>query len=327
MRKNWTAFKNLQKHNQIFRIINLVVMALLCLACVALAFYYGFVYDPNNRIVPAICIAILSLVPLAIEGIFGRRFNNVVFLSIEIYLIFAGLIGSVLNVYYLVSWYDIVIHILMGYLVAMCGIFVISRLGNYKKMSVVLVIFFCFCFSLAIEVLWEIFEWGADNLFNQTMQGEKLPGVNQPLVGDTMLDLVCNTTGATIFFFHFVIGKFSKKSLGINFIEKQLIREDVLLEQNLTYKSQAENSVENGMQIKENAVKAEKETDFTGKQEDKTKENVEQTKEITKEDKDNKNAEQKQENKKLTKNQSNKKTIQNKNQTKKTNKSQQKSSK
>ena len=90
-------------------------------------------------------------------------------------------------------------------------------------------IFFCLCFSLAIEVLWEIFEWGADNLFNQTMQGEKLPGVNQPLVGDTMLDLVCNTTGAAIFFFHFLIGKFSKKSLGINFIEKQLTKEEALM--------------------------------------------------------------------------------------------------
>ena len=79
MRKNWTAFKSLHKQNQIFRIVNLVVMGALCLTCVALAFYYGFVYDPNNRIVPAICIALLALVPLVIEMIFGRRFNNVVF--------------------------------------------------------------------------------------------------------------------------------------------------------------------------------------------------------------------------------------------------------
>lgn len=229
MRKNWKAFKQLEKHNKIFRIINLVVMALLCCSCVALAFYYGFVYDPNNRIVPAVCIALLSLVPLVVELIFGRRFNNVVFLAIEIYLIFAGLIGSVLNVYYLTSWYDIVIHILMGYLVAMCGIFVISRLGEYKKFNVVLVALFCVCFSLAIEVLWEIFEWAADSLFGQTMQGEKLPGVNQPLVGDTMLDLVCNTTGAVVFFFHFVLGKTIKRSLGINFIEKQLIKEEALI--------------------------------------------------------------------------------------------------
>lgn len=229
MRKNWKAFEQLEKHNKIFRIINLVVMALLCCSCVALAFYYGLVYDPNNRIIPAVCIALLSLVPLVVELIFGRRFNNVVFLAIEIYLIFAGLIGSVLNVYYLTSWYDIVIHILMGYLVAMCGIFVISRLGEYKKFNVVLVALFCVCFSLAIEVLWEIFEWAADSLFGQTMQGEKLPGVNQPLVGDTMLDLVCNTTGAVVFFFHFVLGKTTKKSLGINFIEKQLIKEDALI--------------------------------------------------------------------------------------------------
>ncbi len=232
MRKNWKAFKELEKNDKIFRIINLVVMTLLCLSCVALAFYYGLVYDPNNRIVPAVCIALLSLVPAAVELVFGRRFNNVVFLAIEIYLIFAGLVGSVLNVYYLTSWYDIVIHILMGYLVAMCGIFIISRLGQYKKINFVLVALFCVCFSLAIEVLWEIFEWAADNLFGQTMQGEKLPGVNQPLVGDTMLDLVCNTTGAAVFFFHFILGKTTKRSLGINFIERQLIKEEPMFEQN-----------------------------------------------------------------------------------------------
>ena len=240
MRKNWKTFKQLEKNDKIFRIINLVVMTLLCLSCVALAFYYGLVYDPNNRIVPAVCIALLSLVPAAVELVFGRRFNNVVFLAIEIYLIFAGLVGSVLNVYYLTSWYDIVIHILMGYLVAMCGIFIISRLGQYKKINFVLVALFCVCFSLAIEVLWEIFEWAADNLFGQTMQGEKLPGVNQPLVGDTMLDLVCNTTGAAVFFFHFILGKTTKRSLGINFIERQLIKEEPMFEQNQPQAEQTE---------------------------------------------------------------------------------------
>ncbi len=215
-------YKNLTKSNKIFRIVNIAIMFLLCAICVSLALYYGLVYDPNNRIIPSICIAVLALIPAIIEVIFRCRINNVIFIAIEIYLIFAGLIGSVLNVYYLVSWYDIVIHILMGYIVAICGIFVISRLGNYNKMNIFLVAIFCVCFSLAIEVIWEIFEWGADNLFNQTMQGEKLPSYNQPLVWDTMIDLVCNTSGAIIFFIHYMLGKFSKCSLGMKFIEKNL---------------------------------------------------------------------------------------------------------
>ena len=218
--------KNKIKNDKVFRIINLIIMFLLCLSCIIFAFYYGFVSDPNSRIIPSICIAVLSLVPLFIELIFRKKFNNVVFLAIEIYLIFAGLIGSVLNVYYLVAWYDIIIHTLMGYLVALCGIFVISRIGNYKKMNALLVATFCLCFSLAIEVLWELFEWGADNLFNQTMQGEKIVGLGEPLVGDTMLDLLCNTIGSFLFFIHFIVGRTTKFSLGIKFLEKQLVREN-----------------------------------------------------------------------------------------------------
>ena len=218
--------KNKIKNDKVFRIINLIIMSLLCITCIIFAFYYGFVSDPNSRIIPSICIAVLSLVPLFIELIFRKKFNNVVFLAIEIYLIFAGLIGSVLNVYYLVAWYDIVIHTLMGYIVALCGIFVISRIGNYKKMNAFLVATFCLCFSLAIEVLWELFEWGADNLFNQTMQGEKIVGYGEPLVGDTMLDLLCNTIGSFLFFIHFIVGRTTKCSLGIKFLEKQLVREN-----------------------------------------------------------------------------------------------------
>lgn len=218
--------KNKIKHDKVFRIINLIIMSLLCITCIIFAFYYGFVSDPNSRIIPSICLAVLSLVPLFIELIFRKKFNNVVFLAIEIYLIFAGLIGSVLNVYYLVAWYDIIIHTLMGYLVALCGIFVISRIGNYKKMNALLVATFCLCFSLAIEVLWELFEWGADNLFNQTMQGEKIVGLGEPLVGDTMLDLLCNTIGSFLFFIHFIVGRTTKFSLGIKFLEKQLVREN-----------------------------------------------------------------------------------------------------
>lgn len=215
-------YKNLSKSNKIFRVVNLATMFLLCATCVSLALYYGLVYDPNNRIIPSICIAVLSLLPAIIEMIFRCRINNFIFIAIEIYLIFAGLIGSVLNVYYLVGWYDIVIHIFMGYIVAVCGIFVISRLGNYNKMNIFLVAIFCVCFSLAIEVIWEIFEFGADNLFNQTMQGEKLPNYNQPLVWDTMIDLICNTSGAIIFFIHYIVGKSSKYSLGMKFVENNL---------------------------------------------------------------------------------------------------------
>ena len=222
-RKNWVKFKDLNKREKIFRVTNLIVMLLLFVACVAMAIYYKFVYDPNDRIIPAVCIAILSLLPVLFELIFGRRINNVVFLIIELYLIFAGLIGSVLNVYYVVNWYDIIIHILMGYFVAILGIFVAGKIGNYSKYNVLFVAVFCLCFSLAVEVLWEIFEWGADNLFNQTMQGEKIEGYGQPLIFDTMLDMVCNTVGALIFFAQYLIGKLSKFKFGINFIENNLI--------------------------------------------------------------------------------------------------------
>lgn len=218
-RKNWVAFNNLSKNEKIFRVINVVLMLIMFVACIVLAFYYYFVYDPNQRLIPAICIAILTLFPILIEIIFGRRINNFIFLVIELYLLFAGFIGSVLNVYYLVWWYDIIIHIMMGYFVAIIGFFIAYKFELSSKHAILFTAIFCICFSLAVEVLWEIFEWGADNILNQTMQGEKIEGFNQPLVFDTMLDMVCNTIGALIFSVQYLIGKLSKCKMGIKFLE------------------------------------------------------------------------------------------------------------
>ena len=214
-------FSELSKNEKIFRVINLVFMALLSLTCVAFAIYHGIIKDPYNRMVASVTMAVASLAPFLIELIFRIRLNPIIFIGVEIYAAIAGLFGSVLRGYTILPWFDAVVHTIMGYMVAMMGIFIISRLINYKKLNPWLVLLFCFCFSLAIELVWELCEWFSDLFLGQTAQGPKVEG-NAPLVTDTMEDILCNTCGAIIFMLHYIIGKFSKASLGIKAIENGL---------------------------------------------------------------------------------------------------------
>lgn len=214
------------KDQRILRIINLVFMAIQALFCVGLAIYYSQTGDPNNRLLASIMMAVVSLIPFAIELIFRFRFPGLMFLFYQIYLLFAGTIGSALNVYYIVSVYDIIIHCLAGYVFALLGIFVLSKTTKYSKQTILFVALFCFLFSMACELIWELIEWTSDNLLGQTAQGLPIDEYGVPLVTDTMQDMLCNFAGGIVFVLHYVIGKILAKkdkcSLGINFYERDL---------------------------------------------------------------------------------------------------------
>lgn len=93
----WVKFKNLSKSDRIFRIINLVLMFLQFAACVGLGIYYLTIGDPDNRLMASFGIAIVTILPLVGELIFRRRLSNILFLFYQLYVILAGLVGSVLN--------------------------------------------------------------------------------------------------------------------------------------------------------------------------------------------------------------------------------------
>ena len=214
------------KSQKIFRIINLVLMVMQSLFCLGLAIYYSQIGDPNNRLFSSVMMALASLIPFGVELIFRFRFPALMFLFYQIYLLFAGTIGSALYVYYLVSFYDIIIHCLAGYVFALLGIFLLSKTTNYQKQSILFVALFCFLFSMACELVWELIEWACDNLFDQTAQGVPVSEYGVPFVTDTMQDMLCNFAGGIVFVLHYVIGKILAKkdkcSLGINFYERDL---------------------------------------------------------------------------------------------------------
>ena len=223
MVKKWIKLGDLPKKDRIFRIVNLGFMTLQFLACVGLAIYYYCISDPNNRLLTSIGMAIVMVLPLLLELIFKRRLTNILFLFYQVYALIAGLIGSVLNVYYMVGWYDIFVHCLAGYIFALAGIFVVSRVQDYKKLNKWLVLLFAFCFTMTCELVWELGEWFSDLFLNQTAQGIPIEGQTAPLVTDTMLDIFCNFSGGLVFALQFIIGKTTKCSLGINFLERELV--------------------------------------------------------------------------------------------------------
>lgn len=223
-RKNWVAFKELNTKNKVLRIVNLVLLIGFFIASIVYSII-GKTRGDDRLFMSGLAIGALFLLPILLELIIGRRISNVLVLAYAVYVICAGFVGSLLSVYYIAHGFDKFVHTLFGYIAAVLGIIAISLCQDYKSLKVSTIVVFCLVFSLGVEYVWELFEFVTDRVLNQTMQGVPIEGYGYPLIIDTITDMLCNLSGAFIFMIHFLVGKLTKYSLGINYIEKELVIE------------------------------------------------------------------------------------------------------
>lgn len=115
--------------------------------------------------------------------------------------VFATLfLGEVRDYYERIWWWDLALHGSAGLLLGLLGFLIVYTLNESRdvhlQMRPSFVALFAFFFSLGVGAIWEIFEFGMDELFGLTMQ--------KPMLGDpsgltdTMWDLIVDTAGAAI---------------------------------------------------------------------------------------------------------------------------------
>ncbi len=130
----------------------------------------------------------------------GMIFGYVVFLYCAIFL------GEVRSFYYLVPYWDVILHCFSGMMLGALGFSIVYILNNEQNVKVNLspafVTLFSFCFAMMIGVLWEIYEFTGDGLFGLNMQKFMLedgtPLVGRAALSDTMKDLIVDSCGAGI---------------------------------------------------------------------------------------------------------------------------------
>lgn len=223
MKRNWKPFASLTKQGKTLRCVNFVLMLGFFFASMAIMILSMMKGDYGRLFMSSIVMEVLFLLPLLIELVFGKRISNIITFCYVIYVVLAGFVGSLLSVYYTCGGYDKFVHVLFGYIFSIPAIFLVSLCDDYKKFKPITIAIFCLLFSLSLELLWEILEFGIDRILGQTMQGTPIEGYGVPLVTDTITDMICNTSGALIFFIHYLLGKKTKFGLGIKQIENELV--------------------------------------------------------------------------------------------------------
>ena len=176
--------------------------------------------------------SILGIVAMLLPGWLYRKWGveipSFMMILYAVFLYCAIYLGEVRGFYYLVPYWDTILHTFSGVALGALGFSVISFLNKTDRvplqLSPVFVAVFAFCFAIAVDVVWEIYEYVADGLFLMNMQkhttasGEMLVG--RTALSDTMTDLIVDSLGAM---FISIVGYVSLKWKK-GWVEKLLLR-------------------------------------------------------------------------------------------------------
>lgn len=124
-----------------------------------------------DRLLLAFATPFIILAPRLIERLFQCKINLPTYLFALFYAI-GPMLGQCHNLYYTVSWWDKMLHIMGGVMFAFFGLFLFERFVGKGNKKVVMTAIFALCFSMAIAVLWEFCEFGADTFFGMDMQDD-----------------------------------------------------------------------------------------------------------------------------------------------------------
>ncbi|WP_319826433.1 hypothetical protein [Thalassovita sp.] len=133
---------------------------------------------------------LLSMTPLLLARWAQVRVPPSFIAAIVLFVAGTLFLGEVLDFYNRFWWWDIAMHggSAVGFgLIGFVLVFMMFQ-GDRFAAPPIAVAFFAFCFALAMGALWEVFEFGMDQLFGLNMQKSGLL--------DTMGDLVVDSLGA-----------------------------------------------------------------------------------------------------------------------------------
>ncbi len=137
------------------------------------------------------------------------RILQYLLLSLFVVFAFAAIVvGSIFKVYAAFWWWDDMLHMISGALIGFTGLLILYAFLGKRAPTLhpFFVALFVFCFSMAIGILWEFYEFGMDYFFGTAMQQYNMPpsaiviGKSYQGMGlrDTMSDLMNGCIGTLI---------------------------------------------------------------------------------------------------------------------------------
>lgn len=186
----------------LFKKLNFTLMEKINLILSLFIFIFSYVTLNEKLKYGGTSFLIASIISIIFVNFSPFKFKNFERNVLQIHINISIVFGTILNFYSYITEFDFYLHILFGIVASVLSIPFIKYFlekSNLKisNISIPFIIFMIFCFSSTCGVIWEIYEFTVDNLFNLNTQNSSLL--------DTMTDIIANTIGILIFctFYYF----------------------------------------------------------------------------------------------------------------------------
>lgn len=147
----------------------------------------------NDRLASDVTVPLVLLLPRIFKRILKLNINDEMEFIYIIFIVLAHFLGSVVNLYKYIWWYDLFAHFLSGMLTSILALVIMNWMGVYKEKNVTFNIIFIISFTLMVASIWEFFEYGADTFLKLNVQHSIETGVS-----DTMEDMIVAFLGGMI---------------------------------------------------------------------------------------------------------------------------------
>ena len=131
---------------------------------------FGAAREWERALLAAVTLLLLCA-PFILEKLAHGRLSLPFFLFGLFYAI-GSMLGHSYKLYYLLPGWDKMLHICGGVAFAAVGYYLPQWAGVHGKNNRLVSVVFAVCFSMAVAMLWEFVEYGADRLFDMDMQND-----------------------------------------------------------------------------------------------------------------------------------------------------------
>lgn len=189
---------------------------ILCFVASIYSIYLVFAYESNiYSILIKLSIIPVIFLPTIVEKIFKIKINTYLVFIYTVFIFIAHFLGSIVNFYHQIYWYDSFAHFISGIVVGFVATYLLVILKKYDKKTILFNILFILGISFMVAGLWEMFEFISDKIFNKDAQNVLTTGVN-----DTMKDMIVAILGTILYSLLYLYEEVNKKSCVVKkFIE------------------------------------------------------------------------------------------------------------
>ncbi len=156
------------------------------------------IYDINNgntaRVPTYLSLYLLLMIPSLIQKFTKFKMSTEIKLVYFIFILLAQFLGSGINLYARISWFDTFTHFLSGILTCFVALILLHLFGYNPKRKIFFHITYILGIVFLVACLWEFFEFGMDQLVGMNLQHSIETGVE-----DTMCDILAAFSGSIIF--------------------------------------------------------------------------------------------------------------------------------